>query len=562
MTKRIFRAILTVALSVLAAALVMILGALYTHFTNVQFAQLREETALSARAVANQGLAFLDGLDSGTNCRITWIAADGSVLYDNRSDSGAMVNHLQREEVQTALKSGYGESSRYSDTLLKRYLYTAQRLPDGTVLRLAVQQNSVLDLLLGMSWFIAVVLGTAIVMSSALADRLAREIVRPLNGLNLDEPLSNREYEEVLPLLRRLESQQRRLRAQERELRQKQKQFNTVIRSMSEGLVLVDSGGTVLSINPAAARLLEVTPHCLGADFSAANRNEQISALMEQALSGRKAEQTVTLSAGDYLAAASPVISDGAVSGGALLLFDVTQKREAEQLRREFTANVSHELKTPLHAISGYAELMKSGLVPQADMTAFSGRIYDEAQRMIRLVEDILRLSRLDEGAHGMRWESLDLYEAAQSALHSLSAAAEPGGITLTLEGGSCVIRAAAQLVSGIVFNLTDNAIKYNKPGGSVVLRVEEQAEEAVLTVTDMGIGIPEEHRERIFERFYRVDKSHSKEVGGTGLGLSIVKHAARILGASISLDSTVGVGTTVTVRFPKDGPEEGAGKE
>ena len=557
MTKRIFRAILTVALSVLAAALVMILGALYSHFANVQFSQLREETALAAHAVENEGLAYFDGLDSGTNCRITWIAADGSVLYDNRSDSGAMVNHLERAEVQSALKTGYGESSRYSDTLLTRYLYTAQRLADGTVLRLAATQSSVWNLLLGMSWFIVVVLGGAIVVSSVLADRLAREIVRPINDLNLDDPLANGDYEEIAPLLRRLEAQQRQLRAQERELRQKQKQFHTVTRSLSEGLVLVDSSGTILSINPAAAQLLEVTPHCLGADFSAANRNEAVSALLDQALSGQKAEQTVTLAAGAYLAAASPVTSDGVVSGVVLLLFDVTQKRQAEQLRREFTANVSHELKTPLHAISGYAELMKSGMVPQRDMTAFAGKIYSEAQRMIRLVEDILRLSRLDEGAAGMRWEELDLYDAAQSAVRSLSAAAELGGICLRVEGGPTVISAVSQLVSGILFNLTDNAVKYNRPGGSVSLRIEDAGAEAVLTVADTGIGIPEEHRERIFERFYRVDKSHSKEVGGTGLGLSIVKHAALILGAQIALDSTLGGGTTITVRFPKAGPPE-----
>ena len=557
MTKRIFRAILTVALSVLAAALVMILGALYSHFANVQFSQLREETALAAHAVENEGLAYFDGLDSGTNCRITWIAADGSVLYDNRSDSGAMVNHLERAEVQSALKTGYGESSRYSDTLLTRYLYTAQRLADGTVLRLAATQSSVWNLLLGLSWFIVVVLGGAIVVSSVLADRLAREIVRPINDLNLDDPLANGDYEEIAPLLRRLEAQQRQLRAQERELRQKQKQFHTVTRSLSEGLVLVDSSGTILSINPAAAQLLEVTPHCLGADFSAANRNEAVSALLDQALSGQKAEQTVTLAAGAYLAAASPVTSDGVVSGVVLLLFDVTQKRQAEQLRREFTANVSHELKTPLHAISGYAELMKSGMVPQRDMTAFAGKIYSEAQRMIRLVEDILRLSRLDEGAAGMRWEELDLYDAAQSAVRSLSAAAELGGICLRVEGGPTVISAVSQLVSGILFNLTDNAVKYNRPGGSVSLRIEDAGAEAVLTVADTGIGIPEEHRERIFERFYRVDKSHSKEVGGTGLGLSIVKHAALILGAQIALDSTLGGGTTITVRFPKAGPPE-----
>lgn len=554
MTKRIFRSIILAALTVLMAALALILGALYTHFTNVQMAQLREETALAAHAVANEGLRYFEKLDGGLECRITWIAADGGVLYDSRSDSGTMENHLQREEVIRALDTGYGQSSRYSDTLLERYIYAAERLPDGTVLRLSISQSSVLNLVLGMSQFIAVVLAVALVLSSILAGRLSRSIVKPLNELDLDDPLSNREYGEILPLLRRMDAQQRQLRAQSVELRQKQKEFNTVTRSLSEGLVLLNSSGTILSINPAAARLLETTPNCLGADFAVANRNRDIAALVEQALSGQKEEQTVSLSAGKYLAAASPVKSENTVFGVVLLLFDVTQKHQAEQLRREFTANVSHELKTPLHAISGYAELMKSGMVPPEDMRAFSKKIYTETQRLVQLVEDTLRLSRLDEGAADMQWSSVDLYDTARSTLQALSAAAELSGVALGLEGGSAVINGIPQLVSGVVFNLTDNAIKYNKKGGSVTVRVEDRETEALLTVADTGIGIPEEHRERIFERFYRVDKSHSKEVGGTGLGLSIVKHAALIHNAKVTLDSALGRGTTVTVCFPKDG--------
>lgn len=552
MTKRIFRSIILVALIVLLAALVLIMGALYTHFSNVQFAQLREETALTAHAVAKEGLRYFEALDNRIDCRITWIAASGDVLYDSRSDYDTMENHLQREEVIRALDTGYGQSSRYSDTLLERYMYAAQRLPDGTVLRLSISQSSVLDLVLGMSQFIVLVLATSIVLSLALASRLSHSIVKPLNELNLDDPLSNKEYEEIQPLLRRLESQQCQLRAQAKELRQKQKEFNTVTRSLSEGLVLVNSSGTILSINPAAARLLEVTPNCLGADFAVANRNKEIAALVEQALSGQKGEQAVPLSAGKYLAAASPVKSGNSVFGVVLLLFDVTQKQEAEQLRREFTANVSHELKTPLHAISGYAELMKSGLVPQKDMQTFSEKIYGETQRLVQLVEDTLRLSRLDEGAADMQWASIDLYDAAHSTVLALSAPAERNSVTLRLEGSSTVVNAIPQLLSSILFNLTDNAIKYNRKDGSVTVRVEDKGTEALLTVSDTGIGIPEEHQDRIFERFYRVDKSHSKEVGGTGLGLSIVKHAALILNAKISLSSTVGKGTTVTIRFPK----------
>ncbi|MBQ8622371.1 MAG: PAS domain-containing sensor histidine kinase [Oscillospiraceae bacterium] len=552
MTKRIFRSIFAVALTVLLATLTFILGAVNSHFTIVQFDQLRTETALASHAVSNEGLSYFDKLDSTMDCRITWISADGTVLYDNRSDTGAMVNHLEREEVRAALTEGYGESIRYSDTLMERYIYAAQRLPDGTVLRLSTSQSSVLNLTLGMSGSIVLVIIVTIILSFWLARRLSQSVVKPLNELALDDPLSNTEYEEISPLLRRLDSQQKQLRAQSAELKKKQKEFNTVTRSLSEGLVLMSSNGTILSINPAAAKLLEVTQNCLGADFAVANRNEAIAALVEQALTGQKGEQTVSLSAGQYLAAASPVRSEGSVFGVVLLLFDVTQKQQAERLRREFTANVSHELKTPLHVISGYAELMKSGIVPQADMSAFSEKIYSEAQRMIRLVEDTLRLSRLDEGDVDMQWASMDLYESTRLTVQELAAPAELAGVCLTLEGGSAVIKGIPQLVSAIGFNLTDNAIKYSHPGGKVTVRVENRETDVLLTVSDTGIGIPEDQQERIFERFYRVDKSHSKEVGGTGLGLSIVKHAALILGAQIKLDSAVGKGTTVTVSFPK----------
>ena len=551
MTKRIFQSIFAVALTVLLATLVFILNAVNSHFSDVQFTQLRVETALAAHAVSNEGASYFDKLDDTMDCRITWIAADGTVLYDNRSDTDSMVNHLQRQEVRDALQTGYGQSARYSDTLLERYIYAAERLPDGTVLRLSMSQSSVLNLTLGMSGSVGLIIAVTILLSFFLAKRLSRSVVKPLNELNLDDPLSNTGYEEISPLLRRLDSQQNQLRVQSGELKQKQKEFLTVTRSLSEGLVLMNSSGTILSINPAAAKLLEVTQNCLGADFSVANQNPEITTLVEQAMTGKKGEQTVSLCAGKYLAAASPVRSEGIVFGVVLLLFDVTQKHQAEQLRREFTANVSHELKTPLHAISGYAELMKTGLVPQQDMALFSDKIYSETQRLIRLVEDTLRLSRLDEGDVDMQWADLDLYEAARQTVQELSAPAELANVHLQLEGSSAPIRGIPQLVSAIVFNLTDNAIKYNHSGGSVCIRVEKQAGHVLLTVSDTGIGIPEDQQERIFERFYRVDKSHSKEVGGTGLGLSIVKHAALILGAEVKLHSNAGQGTTVTISFP-----------
>ena len=522
MTKRVFRSIFLASLAVLLATLALILGALYTYFSDVQAEQLRLQTALVAHALETEGVSYFDDLDTSDR-RITWIAADGTVLYDSRSDSGVMENHLEREEVKAALATGSGTSFRYSDTLMERYIYTAQRLSDGTVLRFSAAQNTVPHLVLGVVKPIILVIGIAVALSALLAGQLTKNIVAPLNELNLDDPLSNREYVEIQPLLRRLDSQQVQLRAQSQELRQKQKEFNAVTRSLSEGLVLMNSSGTVLSINPAATRLLEITPNCLGADFGVANRNTAISALVEKALTGEKAEENVALTDGEYLAAASPVRSDGAVFGVVLLLFDVTQKQKAEALRREFTANVSHELKTPLHAISGYAELMKDGLVPPEDTRHFAEKIYSEAQRMIDLVEDTLRLSRLDEGAADMQWAPIDLYETAKSAMQELTAPAELKNVSIRLEGKKTVIQGIPQLVSGIVFNLMDNAVKYNKDGGLVIVRLGEEKGQAVLTVTDTGIGISPEHQERVFERFYRVDKSHSKEIGGTGLGLSMI---------------------------------------
>ena len=555
MTKRIFRSIFLVAMTVFLATMVLILGVMHSYSTNAQFSQLRVETALASHALTNEGIRYFEKLDDTMDCRITWIASDGTVLYDNRSDTGSMVNHLQREEVRSALETGYGQSARYSDTLLQRSIYAAELLPDGTVLRLSTSQSSVLNLLLSMWQPVALIFAAALLLSITLARRLSQNIVRPLNTMHLDNPLSNRVYSEVLPLLRRLDAQQRQLRLQSRELEQKQKEFATVTQALSEGLVLISSSGSILSINPAAARLLDVTPNCIGADFSVANRNPTIAGLVEQGLSGQKAESNVPLASGAYLAAARPVRAEGTLSGVVLLLFDITQKQQAEQLRREFTANVSHELKTPLHAISGYAELLKSGMVSQEDTPGFSQRIYSETQRLIRLVEDILRLSHLDDGALDMQWSSVNLQDTVSTVLRELKAPAELSGVTLCAEGGGAVIPAIPQLVFSIIYNLTDNAIKYNRPGGKVVLRIENQTDHVRLHVCDTGIGIPEEHLQRIFERFYRVDKSHSKAVGGTGLGLSIVKHAAIILNAEIDLHSIVDQGTTVTVTFRKTAP-------
>ena len=551
MTGRIFRSICFVALTVFFASLVIIMGALYSYYSSVQRDQLQNQTVLAAQAVAHEGLEYLDELKI-EGCRVTWIDADGTVLYDSSKDSGTMENHLERNEILQALTTGHGESSRYSSTLMEQTIYAARLLPDGTVLRLSVAQYSVFTLVLRMGRSICLMILVALALSLWLANRLSRAIVQPLNRLNLNDPMSNAEYEELLPLLRRINSQQQELKGQATQLHRKQREFDAVTRNLNEGLVLMNESYTVLTMNPAAARIMGLPRPYVGINFLQLNNSEPLHPLLRIALEGKHAEDTVSLPQGDYQIDADPVRSGDSVSGVVLLMFDITEKKRLEHQRREFTANVSHELKTPLHTISGYAELMKSGMVRPEDVPGFSERIYGEAQRMVRLVEDILKLSHLDEGAGTGIKESVDLYRLAEEVRANLESTARKADVRLILRGAPLLLEGYPQLLTGIITNLCTNAIKYNHPGGTVEISLEDCGTEALLTVTDTGIGISREHQDRIFERFYRVDKSHSKAVGGTGLGLSIVKHAALIHRAAISLESAPGQGTTIRVRFPK----------
>ena len=551
MTKRIFRAICLVALAVFLASVTLIMGILYDYFSRVQLDQLRIEAGLAARGVEENGADYFDGLDT-QSYRITWIGADGTVLFDSTSDADVMENHLDREEVKQAIASGYGHSSRYSSTLMERLLYSAQRLNDGSVIRLSITQNSVLTIVLGMIQPVLLVSLVAVILALVLSSSVSKSVVRPLNELNLDEPLNNEGFDELSPLLRRIDSQQRQLKGQALELRQKQDEFLAVTSNMSEGLVLLNAGGTILSINNAALNILGADKSCVGEDILTVNRSLEMQKLLEQAKEGNRSETKLCLSGREYQLDASPIIGGGNTRGVALLLFDITERENAEQLRREFTANVSHELKTPLHSISGCAELMKNGMVRPEDTARFAGQIYSEAQRLIHLVEDIIHLSRLDEGAEDMQRERIDLYALSGSVIDSLVNEAKENKVSLELCGGPAYVWGVRQLVSGMVYNLCDNAIKYNRENGSVKLSVSCEGEYSVLNVSDTGIGIPPEHQSRVFERFYRVDKSHSKEVGGTGLGLSIVKHSAMVHNAKIDLQSTAGKGTSITLRFPK----------
>ncbi len=552
MTKRIFRTVFVVAISIFIASAVLFMTVLYDYFSGIQQNQLRMQIDLASQGVEDEGLDYLKNLNI-KDYRVTWIGTDGKVLYDSISEADEMENHFEREEVKEALSEGYGASSRYSSTLTQRYLYGAKRLPDGTVIRLSVTQNSLLILTLGMLQPIMIIFVIAIILSAFLASRLSKKIVKPLNELNLDKPLDNNGYDELSPLLRRIDTQQKEISRQSEELKQRQNELEVMTSAMSEGIILLNNRGTVLSINKAAAKLFGTDCFCIGEDIVSINRSLELAQLLNKAKNGEHSERVVELGCGQYQMMASPVISNNIVSGIVLLILDVTEKEKAEQLRREFTANVSHELKTPLHTILGSAELLANGMVKPEDIPIFLKRIYSEAQRMIQLVEDIIRLSHLDEGAEDMKWDMVDLYAVAEETINSLADEAESNGIKFELYGETVLINGIRQLLQEIIYNLCDNAIKYNCRGGSVSVGVKNENEFAVLTITDTGIGIPAEHQERIFERFYRVDKSHSKEIGGTGLGLSIVKHAAKLHNAEIELHSIVNKGTEITIKFPKN---------
>ena len=551
MTKRIFKAICAAALAVFVVTMLLIMGVLYDYFSSMQQKQLRAETALAVQGVEHEGAAFFDGLP-GENFRITWIAGNGDVLYDSVSDSGTMENHLQREEIRQALSDGLGESSRYSSTLMKQYLYCAQRLSDGTVLRLSVSHNTILVLLFGMLQPILIVIAVALVLSFLLASRLSKRIVEPMNKLNLDEPLENEGYDELSPLLRRIYSQQQHLKAQQEKLTQKQNELDAIVSHLEEGMILLDRNCRVITANRAALSLLDVkNTNPAGRSLLSLNRNLELQGSVKQALSGENVIKKTTIHGRIIQIHAAAVGREQELSGVAVVLFDITQAEQLEQRRREFTANVSHELKTPLQSISGYSELIQCGLAKPEDVQPFAQRIYAEAQRLIRLVEDIINLSHLDEGSSYVLGR-MDLLETAREVVGDLQSVAAEKQVKLTLTGESEFIQGVPELVRGIVYNLCDNAIKYNHPEGSVHVTVAREEKSVLLTVADTGIGIPEEERDRIFERFYRVDKSRSKEVGGTGLGLSIVKHAALVLGAEIQVESQLGVGTTISVRFPE----------
>ena len=550
MTKKIFQSILLVAGCVLLASLLIIMGFLYDYFGGVEENQLRDELSLAAAAVEDGGTDYLSQL-TADRCRLTWIAADGSVLYDTKTNAESLENHASRAEVSQALATGTGESTRYSSTLMEKTMYYAQRLDDGTVLRISISRATVGMIAVGMIQPLLIVLIVALILSGLLARRLSRRIVDPLNSLNLEHPLDNDAYEELSPLLKRIHHQHVEIQTQLRELREKTDEFTQITGSMREGLALLDEHGSILSINAAAQALFGADAQCVGRDFLTIERSHEISAAIQAAAADGHSEVRAERAGRVYQFDISRITSDGKFLGTVILAFDITEQEFAERNRREFTANVSHELKTPLQGIIGSAELIENGMVKPEDLPRFVGHIYTEAARLVTLIDDIIRLSQLDEGGE-LPTEPVDLLTVSQEAAENLHDAAAARNVTVSVTGQPTVLPGVRRLIYEIVYNLCDNAIKYNRDGGRVDVTVAADAGGSSVTVADTGIGIAPEHQGRVFERFYRVDKSHSKASGGTGLGLSIVKHAVQYHHGRIELESTPGTGTTIRAIFPK----------
>lgn len=548
MTKKIFRSIIVVAMVVLFAGLFIASTFFYDYFNKSQVSQLKEELSLVATNVDKIGIEYFDNFNSPV-FRFTLVDADGEVLYDSQVTSEDMENHLDREEIREAFESGHGSSARYSSTLTERTFYEATRLESGNVLRISVSQVTVGALILGMLPAICAIVLISVAVALLLSHKMAKSIVKPLNELDLENPIENETYEELAPILTKLNKQHKQIIRNMQELRQKSDEFEQITASMNEGLVLLDKKGMILSINSAAKKLFSADETAVGRDFLTIDRSIDMSRAIEKALDGKRAEFRVERNGGEYQFVVNRTESDGKTVGIVILCFDVTETAFAERNRKEFTANVSHELKTPLQSIIGSAELLENGLVKPEDTKRFIGNIKNEAVRLVSLINDIIRLSQLDEDSETVT-ESVDLYDLANEVVEMLTVSAAKKQVEVHLNGESCVMNGIRRYLYEIIYNLCDNAIRYNKDGGKVTVDLKNKDGNIVLSVSDTGIGIPAEHQSRIFERFYRVDKSHSKETGGTGLGLSIVKHAVAYHGGTIRLESKPQEGTTITVEF------------
>ncbi|CFQ63128.1 TPA: two-component sensor histidine kinase [Streptococcus agalactiae] len=550
MTKKIFRTTLSASLGIVLVTILMIMGFLYNYFNHIQREQLRTQTALASQGISFEGKDYFENLKT-SNVRITWVDNKGQVLYDTQSDAKHMKNHANRQEIKEAIKSGYGESTRWSATLTEKSIYAAQRLNNGTIVRLSVAQQTIFYLLLGMISPLAIIILLAIILSVLIARYIAKKVSEPLNNIDLDHPLSNDSYEEITPLLRRLDSHQAKIQHQKLLLQKRQKEFDTIISKIKEGMILLDDQARIVSINAEASKLFQINDDWHGRFMMEVSRDLTLKDLIDQGLKGKKKEANIGIENNHYRVLVRPTTDNNRVTGLVVLLFDVTDQLQMEQLQREFTANVSHELKTPLHVISGYSELLANQMVPNEEVPQFAAKIHKESERLVKLVEDIINLSHLDE-QEKLPQETVNLYDLTQKVLEGLQAKADKKHIQINFNGEEAILRGNPVLLNSLVYNLCDNAITYNHEKGQVNVTLKNSPDTITLEVSDTGLGIAEKDKKRIFERFYRVDKSRSKIVGGTGLGLSIVKSALDFHNGSIKVDSHLGQGTTMTVLLHK----------
>lgn len=550
MTKKIFRTTLSASLGIVLVTILMIMGFLYNYFNHIQREQLRTQTALASQGISFEGKDYFENLKT-SNVRITWVDNKGQVLYDTQSDAKHMKNHANRQEIKEAIKSGYGESTRWSATLTEKSIYAAQRLNNGTIVRLSVAQQTIFYLLLGMMSPLAIIILLAIILSVLIARYIAKKVSEPLNNIDLDHPLSNDSYEEITPLLRRLDSHQAKIQHQKLLLQKRQKEFDTIISKIKEGMILLDDQARIVSINAEALKLFQINDDWHGRFMMEVSRDLTLKDLIDQGLKGKKKEANIGIENNHYRVLVRPTTDNNRVTGLVVLLFDVTDQLQMEQLQREFTANVSHELKTPLHVISGYSELLANQMVPNEEVPQFAAKIHKESERLVKLVEDIINLSHLDE-QEKLPQETVNLYDLTQKVLEGLQAKADKKHIQINFNGEEAILRGNPVLLNSLVYNLCDNALTYNHEKGQVNVTLKNSPDTITLEVSDTGLGIAEKDKKRIFERFYRVDKSRSKIVGGTGLGLSIVKSALDFHNGSIKVDSHLGQGTTMTVLLHK----------
>lgn len=556
MTNKIFKSIFVTSLITAAVCLMLMISILHSYFFSQIKKEIASEASFVAAGVEQAGIDYFENFDFTAHSRITWIAANGEVIYDTAHDADSMENHSDREEFKEALKDGSGESERYSETLAQKTMYYALLLDDGTVIRVSSERYTTLVLLLDMVRPIVFILVAILFLSVVMSKFMAKMIVKPINAIDLEKPDIDESYEEIAPLLRKINKQNKTINKQMRNLQEKQNEFNTITQNMCEGFLLIDKKTDLLSYNSAALEILNANPKDVEVNKSIyyINRSESFRLAVEKALRGKSNEKKLTLNGRVYNILANPVFTEKhgtkEVDGAVLVILDVTEKELREEMRHEFTSNVSHELKTPLTSIYGISEMLMSGMVKPEDVERFAGDIYAESGRMITLINDIIKLSQLDENSISDQKEPVDLYEVAQTVVDRLSSHAQKRGIQIKLEGEHAVINGVPSMISEIIYNLCDNAVKYNRDNGSIIVTIINDARHPKLIVEDTGIGIPQEHLDRVFERFYRVDKSHSRKIGGTGLGLSIVKHSVMYHNGKINLESKPNVGTKITITF------------